>query len=51
MEQAFAAWLQENRTGSHGTHRYTAEQFGLTDDQLRADFAFYTDHFDIELEA
>ena len=50
VAQAFRAWHDDNRTGAHGTHRYTAEQFGLTDAQLRADFGFYTDHFDIELE-
>ncbi|MGP0031866.1 MAG: sulfotransferase family protein [Acidimicrobiales bacterium] len=50
VEGAFRVWLRTNRTGAHGTHRYTAEQFGLTDAQLRRDFAFYTDHFDIELE-
>jgi hypothetical protein len=51
VDRAFRAWYEENRTGAHGTHRYTAEQFGLTDARLRRDFAFYTDHFDIELEA
>jgi Sulfotransferase family len=51
VEGAMRAWHQANRTGTHGTHRYTAEQFGLTDAQLRSDFAAYTDHFDIELEA
>ena len=30
---------EANRSGAHGTHRYTAEQFGLTDAQLRDDYA------------
>ena len=51
MERAFRTWHAENRSGTHGAHRYSAEQFGLTDEQLRADFTFYTDHFDVELEA
>ena len=51
VEQAFRAWHAENRSGTHGAHRYSAEQFGLSDEQLRADFTFYTEHFDVELEA
>jgi Sulfotransferase family len=50
VEEAFRMWYQTNRSGAHGSHHYTAEQFGLTDAQLRSDFEFYTDHFDIELE-
>jgi hypothetical protein len=50
VEQSIRHWHQANRTGAHGTHRYTAEQFGLSDAQLRADFEFYTRHFDIDLE-
>jgi hypothetical protein len=45
-----AAWHAAHRTGAHGDHRYTAEQYGLTDSQLRADFAEYVAHFDVELE-
>jgi hypothetical protein len=50
VDAAFRVWHESNRTGAHGTHHYTADQFGLTDAQLRSDYAFYTDHFDIELE-
>ncbi len=41
-----------SRTGPArtGTHHYTAEQFGLTDAQLRDDYRFYTDHFDVDTE-
>jgi hypothetical protein len=49
-EASIARWQDDNRSGAHGTHRYTAEEFGLTDEQLRSDFAEYTDHFDVELE-
>jgi hypothetical protein len=50
-EAAITRWNDENRSGAHGTHRYTAEQFGLSTDELREQFATYTDHFAIELEA
>jgi hypothetical protein len=51
VEADIARWQVENRSGAHGTHRYTAEQYGLTDAQLRSDFDEYVSHFDIELEA
>ncbi len=47
---AIERWHATNRSGAHGVHRYTSEEFGLRDDQLRSDFAFYTDEYDIELE-
>jgi hypothetical protein len=50
-ERAIAQWQEANRSGAHGTHQYTAEEFGLTDAQLRADFEPYVRRFDIELEA
>ena len=36
--------------GAHGTHRYTAEQFGLTTAQIRSDYDFYIRHFDVAVE-
>jgi hypothetical protein len=50
VEQALLDWQVENRSGAHGTHRYTPEQFGLRADQLRTDYDFYVKHFDIALE-
>jgi hypothetical protein len=50
VEQTIADWTVVNRSGAQGTHHYTAEQFGLTETQLRDDFRFYTDHFDIRTE-
>ena len=44
-------WQEANRSGAHGTHRYTAEQFGLSTAQLRSDYDFYVRHFDVALEA
>ena len=50
VEQALLDWQVENRSGAHGTHRYTPEQFGLRADELRSDYDFYVKHFDIALE-
>jgi hypothetical protein len=51
VEQSIRDWHAANRTGAHGTHRYTAEQFGLSVAQLRSDFDTYIRHFDIDIEA
>jgi len=51
IERAIADWQDANRSGAHGSHRYTAEQFGLSTAQLHSDYDFYTRHYDIELEA
>lgn len=40
-------WHEQNRSGAHGTHSYTPEQFGLTVDKIRDDFDFYIKHFDL----
>jgi len=50
VEESINQWHQKNRSGAHGKHRYTAEQFGLSVAQLRSDYDFYTRHFDIEVE-
>jgi hypothetical protein len=50
VERAIAGWQESNRSGAHGTHRYTAREYGLTDAQLRSDFAEYVRHFDVETE-
>ena len=38
---AFAAYLERNRAQRHGTHTYTAADFGLSEAELQRDFAFY----------
>jgi hypothetical protein len=38
---AFNAYLDVNRQEKHGSHSYTAEDFGLSTEQLASDFAFY----------
>jgi hypothetical protein len=44
------AWHAENRSGAHGAHRYTAEQFGLNTDRIREEFDFYIKQYDVPLE-
>ena len=38
---AFTEYMARNRSQRHGKHTYTAEDFGLTEDGLARDFAFY----------
>jgi Sulfotransferase family len=51
VEQVIAEWQEANQSGAHGTHHYTAEQFGLTVDQIRSDYDFYIRHFGVEVES
>jgi hypothetical protein len=39
--QAFEEYLEVNRQERHGSHSYTAEDFGLSAEQLAIDFDFY----------
>jgi hypothetical protein len=50
VEGAIVDWTRANAPGSHGTHRYTPEQFGLTADRVRSDYDFYIRHFGVEIE-
>jgi Sulfotransferase family len=43
-------WQETHAMGTGGSHRYTPEQFGLSADQIRADYDFYIRHFDVSLE-
>jgi len=49
-KMAVEEWQKANRLGAHGEHRYTPEQFGLSAEEIRADYAFYIDRFGVELE-
>ncbi|HUR51171.1 MAG TPA: sulfotransferase [Mycobacteriales bacterium] len=40
---AFEAYLARNKEERHGSHSYTAEDFGLSTEQLEHDFRFYTE--------
>jgi hypothetical protein len=50
VEQTLRDWQVANHSGAHGAHHYTAEQFGLSESQLRADYDFYIRHFDVTVE-
>ena len=50
VEEAMVAWQSANRSGAHGTHRYTPEEFGLSAAGVRSDYDFYIRRFDVELE-
>lgn len=50
VEQVIVRWQEANAMGAAGTHRYTAEQFGLSAEQLRSDYDFYIRHFDVATE-
>jgi hypothetical protein len=43
--EAIAAWADSNRQGARGEHRYGAEEFGLTETEIRETFALYTARF------
>jgi len=47
---AIADWQRAHAVGTDGTHRYTAEQFGLTADRIRSDYDFYIRRFDVAVE-
>lgn len=40
-EKAMQVWLEANRRDNRAAHDYTPEQFGLSDEQLKRDFADY----------
>ena len=50
VEGAMLDWQRTNQSGAHGTHHYTAEQFGLSTQQLRSDYDFYIRRFGVEVE-
>jgi Sulfotransferase family len=43
-------WQESHAMGAGGTHRYTPEQFGLSADQIRADYDFYIRRFGVAVE-
>ena len=48
MRDSVTAWLAKHRSGAHGQHRYTAEQYGLTNAGIRADYDFYIRRFGVQ---
>jgi hypothetical protein len=47
---AVQGWIDGHPQRQHGTHTYSAEDFGLSTERLRRRFAFYSDRFGIEPE-
>jgi len=50
VAQTIFDWQDAHAMGTGGTHRYTAEQFGLRADRIRSDYDFYIRRFDVALE-
>lgn len=48
--QAIRRYLEEKPREKFGKHRYAAEDYGLTNGELRERFRFYMDHYGVELE-
>ncbi len=48
LRVTFENWLEKNHNGAHGTHLYTAEEYGLSAEAIRADYDFYINAFGIE---
>jgi len=46
---AMAAFMDDNRTGKHGGHTYTAEAAGLSKAQIRERFKRYIETYDVPL--
>jgi Sulfotransferase family len=47
---AVESFLAANRKDRHGTHHYTAEDFGLDAGRLRNRFGFYIERFGVQVE-
>jgi hypothetical protein len=45
VRRQMATWSEQNRAGARGEHRYSAEEFGLTDEEIRASFSEYIDRY------
>jgi len=48
--ERMAAYVAENRKGKFGAHRYDIRDTGLSIEEVRERFRFYTDYFDIPYE-
>jgi hypothetical protein len=47
---AMTAFLADSRQGKHGKHDYTPEQFGMSADSIRAEFADYMTNYNVPIE-
>jgi hypothetical protein len=48
--QAIRVYLKEKPREKFGKHRYAAEDYGLTNGEIRKRFRFYTNHYGVKLE-
>ena len=48
---AMERYVAENRKGKHGAHKYDIREMGLSVEEVRERFRFYTDLYDIPYEA
>lgn len=44
-ERAMHAWMERNPREARGSHEYESEHFGLAEEQIRRDFAFYRERY------
>ncbi len=45
IDRHISDWLEENAREKRAAHKYSMEEFGLTEDKIKNDFAFYTAQF------
>lgn len=48
IRMKFETWREVNHAGAHGAHRYTPEEYGMSADQIRADYDFYIRKYGVE---
>jgi hypothetical protein len=49
-ERRMREWQAANPQGKHGGHAYSAERFGLSEDEIDERFAAYREHFGVAKE-
>ena len=49
-EARLSAWREDNPRGKHGEHRYTLEEFGLSQSMIYDRYAAYLEHFGVVKE-
>ena len=47
---AMEAHIADNRKGKHGAHKYDIRDSGVTIEEVRERFDFYTDHYGVDIE-
>jgi len=49
MDASMEAWLQNKRSDKRGSHKYSAERYGLSPERVNGKFQDYIDRFKIQL--